>query len=370
LLRYQIEEIVESVPKAEDNQHTSLCLIRIFRRPPSHRFFAASLDPKSSTPPEVQLRNGRFPLDQTPLGTGGWILRDTRVPDLLQKLRSAGTPLKELVRGWVHPGIITGLDEAFVIDARQNRELIAASPKNRYLIRPYLATAGITRYSPAVGSHSIIFIPQGWTMAHAGDQAGWQWFGKKYPAIARHLKPFGERAKGRKHQGDFWWECLSEPGIVNPDQSRIFFPGSAKFPAFTFDSGQVIPDRQTRFISSSSLFLLAVLNSRLHAFFLRVTAPETPGKNPAKVWERIEAMPIYTPDFDHPEDKARHDRMVALVREMLELNNHLDRAEIDREKLIIRQEIGSIDRQIDSLVYGFYGLTMEEIAMVEESEGT
>ena len=81
-------------------------------------------------------------------------------------------------------------------------------------------------------------------------------------------------------------------------------------------------------------------------------------------------MPIYTPDFDHPEDKARHDRMVALVREMLELNNHLDRAEIDREKLIIRQEIGSIDRQIDSLVYGFYGLTMEEIAMVEESEGT
>ena len=367
LLRYQIEEIVESVPEVEDDQHTSLCMIRITHRPPSHRFFVASLDSKSSAPPEVQFRNGRFPLDQTPLGTGGWILRDTRVPDLLQKLRSTGTPLKELVRGRVYPGHITGLDEAFVIDARLSRELIATSPKNRSLIRPYLSAAGITRYSPTAGSHSIIFIPQGWTMAHAGDRAGWQWFGKKYLAIARHLKPFAERAKERKHQGDFWWECLSEPGIVNPDQPRIFFPGSAKFPAFTFDSGEAIPDRQTRFISSSSLFLLAVLNSRLHAFFLRVTDPETLGKNPAKAWDRIDTMPIYTPDFDHPGDKARHDRMVALVREMLELHNHLDQAELDREKRIILQEIESIDRQIDSLVYGFYGLTMEEIAMVEGS---
>ncbi|MEI8330968.1 MAG: hypothetical protein WCF90_04860, partial [Methanomicrobiales archaeon] len=104
-----------------------------------------------------------------------------------------------------------------------------------------------------------------------------------------------------------------------------------------------------------------------NAFFLSENPPETPGKNPAKVWDRIEATPIYTPDFDNPEDKARHDRMVTLVSEMLELHKHLDRAELDREKRIIQQEIGSIDRQIDSLVYGFYGLTMEEIAMVEES---
>jgi hypothetical protein len=31
------------------------------------------------------------------------------------------------------------------------------------------------------------------------------------------------------------------------------------------------------------------------------------------------------------------------------------------------QEIVSIDRQIDSLVYGLYGLTADEIAVVEET---
>ncbi|MEI8331384.1 MAG: hypothetical protein WCF90_07020, partial [Methanomicrobiales archaeon] len=242
LLQYQIEEIVELVPEVDDNQHTSPCMIRISRRPPSHRFFVASLDLRNPELPEVQVCNGRFPLEQTALGTGGWILRDTRAPDLLQKLRSAGTPLKDLVRGRVHSGITTGLDEVFVIDARKSRELIAASPKNRSLIHPYLPGTGITRYSSLLGSHSIIFIPQGWTTARAGDQAGWEWFGKKYPAIARHLNPFAERAKERKQQGDFWWECICEPGIVNRDQSRIFFPGLAKTPAFTFDYGETIPD--------------------------------------------------------------------------------------------------------------------------------
>ena len=130
-----------------------------------------------------------------------------------------------------------------------------------------------------------------------------------------------------------------------------------------------MPDRHTRFISSSSLFLLAVLNSRLGTFILRVTADEVPEKNRLNVWERIAALPIYTPDFDHPDDKVRHDRMVTLVTEMLELHKHLGHAKTDQERRLVTQEIRSTDRQIDSLVYGLYGLTADEIAVVEESVG-
>jgi type II restriction/modification system DNA methylase subunit YeeA len=61
--------------------------------------------------------------------------------------------------------------------------------------------------------------------------------------------------------------------------------------------------------------------------------------------------------------------MVALVNEMLELHKHLSHAKTDQEKRIITQEIESTDRQIDSLVYGLYGLTADEIAVVEESIG-
>ena len=80
-------------------------------------------------------------------------------------------------------------------------------------------------------------------------------------------------------------------------------------------------------------------------------------------------LPIYTPDFDNPDDKVRHDRMVALVNEMLELHKHRIHAKTDQEKRIITQEIASTDREIDSLVYGLYGLTADEITIVEEAVG-
>jgi hypothetical protein len=291
------------------------------------------------------------------------------VQDLLTKVRSAGPPLRDVAMGRLHHGVITGLDEAFVIDARQREELIDASLKNKSLIRPFLSAGEIVRYGSSSPFRSIIFIPQGWTASHAGDQASWQWLKKKYPAIARHLKPFAERAKVRKHQGDFWWECACEPDAFDRNRPRIFFPGSGEFQAFTFDAGAVIPDRHTRFISHSSLFLLSVLNSRLSMFILRVIQHEVPEKKRTLVWERIAALPVYTPDFDNPVDKARHDRLVTLGTAMLELHKHLSHAKTDREKRLITQEIESTDRQIDSLVYGLYGLTADEIAFVEATIG-
>lgn len=58
--------------------------------------------------------------------------------------------------------------------------------------------------------------------------------------------------------------------------------------------------------------------------------------------------------------------MVTLVTGMLELHHNQSQAKTDQERRIILQEIGSTDRQIESLVYGLYGLTADEIAVVEE----
>jgi hypothetical protein len=301
------------------------------------------------------------------LGGGGWKFRDTRVQEILEKVRNAGTLLEEVVMGRIHHGIITGYDRAFVIDTRQRKELIEGSPKSKSLIRPFISAGEIVRYGIPSYTRSIIFIPQGWTAALAGNKAGWRWFRKKFPAIAWHLKPYEERAKARKHQGDFWWECAVEQGAFDQTQSRIIFALSGNFTAFIFDAGVSIPDRHTQFINSSSFFLLALLNSRLVRFVFRVTAQGNSEKNQMPVWERIAAIPIYTPDLDDPLDAGRYDRLVTLVTGMLELQKHLSQTTSEREKRLIMQEITSIDRQIDSLVYGLYGLSTDEIALIEKS---
>jgi hypothetical protein len=133
-----------------------------------------------------------------------------------------------------------------------------------------------------------------------------------------------------------------------------------------FEEGLAIADHTVRVIPSSSLYLLGLLNSHLMLLVFNNFIQTSGTEQKMHSWDDLKNLPIYTIDFDNPDDNARHDRMVTLVAEMLELHKHLSNAKIDQEKRIITQEIKSIDRQIDSLVYGLYGLTADEIKIIEE----
>ncbi len=82
--------------------------------------------------------------------------------------------------------------------------------------------------------------------------------------------------------------------------------------------------------------------------------------------KRIEIFAILTIDFSDPADVARHDRMVELVQSMLDLHK-LASAGTDHDKTLLARRIEATDRQIDRLVYELYGLTEEEIEIVEEA---
>jgi len=73
-------------------------------------------------------------------------------------------------------------------------------------------------------------------------------------------------------------------------------------------------------------------------------------------------------NFSAPADKSRHDRMVKLVERMLALHQQLAAAKLEHEHIALKRQIAATDRQIDHLVYELYGLTEEEIKIVEESK--
>jgi hypothetical protein len=64
-------------------------------------------------------------------------------------------------------------------------------------------------------------------------------------------------------------------------------------------------------------------------------------------------------------DVARHDRMVSLVERMLDLHKKLASEGAPHVKTVLQRQIEATDREIDRLVYELYGLTDEEIAIVE-----
>ena len=79
----------------------------------------------------------------------------------------------------------------------------------------------------------------------------------------------------------------------------------------------------------------------------------------------LKKFPVRTINFSNPADKAHHERLVTLVMQMLDLNKKLPDVRLDHEKKMIQWQIDATDRQINTLVYELYGLTEEEIAVVE-----
>jgi len=79
----------------------------------------------------------------------------------------------------------------------------------------------------------------------------------------------------------------------------------------------------------------------------------------------INQLPIRTIDFNNPAEKKIHDTVVSLVEKMLELNKQLRKAHFDSEKEPIERQIAATDKKIDDIVYELYGLTEEEIKIVE-----
>jgi len=78
-------------------------------------------------------------------------------------------------------------------------------------------------------------------------------------------------------------------------------------------------------------------------------------------------FPVAKLDLSSLTDRARHDRMVALVEKMLALTPKLRATKSEGERRTLQNAVTATDRQIDALVYELYGLTPEEIALVEGS---
>ena len=57
--------------------------------------------------------------------------------------------------------------------------------------------------------------------------------------------------------------------------------------------------------------------------------------------------------------------MVKLVEQMLELHQQLAAARTPQEQTALERQIAATDTQIDRLVYDLYGLTEDEIKIVE-----
>lgn len=111
--------------------------------------------------------------------------------------------------------------------------------------------------------------------------------------------------------------------------------------------------------------LLGIINSKLISYFYESTFNLGMNLTTQITIEYLKQLPIPKIDFTNPAEKKRHDEIVKHVETMLELNKELQKSKPGEEQERLKQRITYIEKKIDALVYELYGLTEEEIKIVE-----
>lgn len=309
-------------------------------------------------------------LDNRAIGGYNWALASKEELDIIENMKTRGVPLGKYVNNQIYRGVLTGINEAFVIDGDTRKRLIKADKKSAELIKPFVVGDDVRKYHVKRFDRWLIFMPKGFTNDRMpSGKNPWRWFSQSYPAIAEHFAPFKERAGKRQDKGDYWWELRACDYYWVFDKPKIVYPEIAKESRFTLDSECLYPNKTLFSIPSSSVYLLGILNSKLTWMFLkRLCSVLGDADKSGRLLQQmiyIEQIPIRTINFSDKSDKARHDKMVKLVERMLKLHKDAQEEWVGTKQEAIEREIRATDEAIDRLVYELYGLTEEEIGIVE-----
>ena len=366
LKKQAIREIVDFGDLPVFEQATTYpCILTIGKSAPQDTFSVAQVESLDHVKLQEYVNQNAYDVLREALDDGGWSLSDKETQKLFLKISDCGIPLADYVSKKIYRGILTGLNEAFVINEVTKDRLIQEHPSSAKVIKPFLAGRDIKRYAEPVVERYVILIPSGWTEDNMGISSDpWAFIQETYPAIANHLEPFQEKAEKRWDKGDYWWELRPCAYYDEFEKPKIILPDISLRGNFTYDEKNAFVANTGYIIPVDDRYLLGILNSQLTTFIYGSISSTYRGGYLRFIYQYLAQLPIRAIDFDNPDDVAIHNEMVELVETMLDLHRQLAGLSLVKRG-VIEALIERTDRAIDGLVYRLYGLTDGEIKIVE-----
>ncbi|MBU1319892.1 MAG: Eco57I restriction-modification methylase domain-containing protein [candidate division Zixibacteria bacterium] len=372
LKEQQVEEIIDfgDLPVFK-GATTYPCIIRIRKTPAETQrrcedISIVQMDTLNFVDLQECVENGKYLIRRTSLDDKGWSLSDERTQTLIEKIRAAGVPLGEYVKGKIYRGVLTGLNKAFVIDRATRERLIAEDSQSAEIIKPFLAGRDIKRYQTPQSDQFLILMPKGWTREKSRNaKDAWGWLQKNYPAVALHIAPFAAAGQKRYDKGEYWWELRACEYYHEFEKPKIIVPAIVKSASYAFDEENHYSNDKTSIVQTDDLYLLGVLNSRVSDIILHSISSTKHGGYFEYKPMYVSQLPIRSIDLSDASQKSIHDRIVQLAESMLALTPKLREATSESKKATLQNAITTTDAEIDRLVYELYGLTDEEIKIVE-----
>lgn len=220
--------------------------------------------PKSDSELETLEATSGDALPATQLEEASWLLVDSLRSAAHTARKQKGISLQEyLGETPICWGIKTGLNEAFWLSQPQRDALVAKNPEAAQILKSLVIGDEVRRWALRRDEpRFLIHTPRNrFTEAEFQD---------RFPAVARHLKPFRSFEKNGKTVGldhratkQAWYELQQAQEAYEQYflGGGIVFPDMAQSSRFTLSPKSLLFDNTTFMIPTDSLALLAVLNA-------------------------------------------------------------------------------------------------------------
>jgi hypothetical protein len=341
-----------------------------------------------------------------------------------QKMEKSSARLGDMPGVQFYRGVVTGLNEAFYLTSEDAVERFRNDDASAALLRPAIRGEEVRRFEIHATGLQLVRVPCGVTHSllagaerdsiggdsprrnRVSEKKAWALFQDAFPAAAQHLARFESITRKRDDQGEFWWElrpCDYYPVFEKP---KVVFPQTGKEPRFAMDTTGYDLDQTVYAVAAQDWFVLALLNSRSVEWYIREVSSTVRGGYLRFLTQYLENIPVpnvSAADHDavaacarkaqklHGQRRARVEsflRDIGLPSAQLTSRNPLEQpwtlppAEFTRrtphpdlkmfttardETAALTDQVQEIEREIDARVAALYGLTSEDIKIVEEA---
>jgi Eco57I restriction-modification methylase/TaqI-like C-terminal specificity domain/Type I restriction enzyme R protein N terminus (HSDR_N) len=294
-------------------------------------------------------------------GSAEWNIQVGDKATLRARMLGAGKPLGEVADLFV--GLQTSADRIFVLPDKKEVEA--------RVLRPFLTTGGLGPYHPAQANAWLLFpyeIENGRATLIPSERMKRE-FPKAWAYLRSHEEMLRERDHG-KWNHDQWYAFGRSQNLTEMDRDKLVIQVTAIRPTVILDrlglcmtGGGAGPFYGIRPLPTSKLdikFLLGVLNSKAFGWLVRTQSTPLRGGYVKFSKQYIETAPIPLPTAAGAIEVAQ------LADEMLDLNAQVGEARTPQEQTVLTRRIETTGMRIDRLVCGLYGLTDDEIRLVEE----
>lgn len=306
-------------------------------------------------------------------------------------------------------GIATGDNNAFIIDEEKKKEFIKLDVKNGEIIKPLLRGRDIDRYNYTFPNLYLLLTKNGIDVEN------------EYPNIYDYLDSFGEGFKRRGAKGQHWTNLRACSFFEDFKEEKIVWIELTDIGRFSFCNDEIYLLNSAYFLippkELNSKFLLSILNSKVIKFYLKQIANTSGVGTTRWINNYVKDFPIPKINISEQQDFiSKSEYMISFTEDFVEQSQKFQRTiqrkfelenlpkklqdwyllsyaefikELGKKKVklslseeaewedyftteatkvnAIKTQINDTDKAIDAMVYELYGLSKEEIEIVENS---